>query len=94
MSDEVKAMVEELVAVKESLNQLERREAEIKDTLLSMMRESGERKIANDVIQITRKESYERVGLNVETLKKENPEIFEKYKKVSVVKESLTYKVL
>ena len=94
MSDEVKAMVEELVAVKKSLNQLERREAEIKDTLLSMMRESGERKIANDMIQITRKESYERVGLNVETLKKENPEIFEKYKKVSVVKESLTYKVL
>ena len=94
MSDEVKAMVEELVAVKKSLNQLERREAEIKDTLLSMMRESGERKIANDMIQITRKESYERVGLNVETLKKENPEIFEKYKKVSVVKESLTYKIL
>jgi hypothetical protein len=48
----------------------------------------------NDLIQFTRKAAYERVTVDTALLKKKEPEIYESYKKVTKVAESVSYKVL
>ncbi len=92
--EEVQPLVDELMVVKKQLDLLQDREKEIKAAILAGMQNQGEQKWSNDLIQFTKKDAYKRVSVDTASIKKEAPELFEKYKKVSIVPESLTYKIL
>ena len=92
--DGVHTVVEELMMVKEQLDTLSEREKELKKQLLAAMQGVGEDTWSNDLIQITRKAAYERESIDTKALKANEPNIYESYKKVTKVAESLTYKLL
>ena len=86
--------IEELMMVKQQLDELGEREKELKKQLLAAMQGVNEDTWSNDLIQITRKAAYERETIDTKTLKAYEPSIYESYKKVTKVAESLTYKLL
>ena len=92
--DGVHTVVDELMMVKQQLDELSEREKELKKQLLSAMQGVGEDTWANDLIQITRKAAYERESVDTKTLKADHPDMYEQYKKITKVSESLTYKLL
>ena len=88
------SLVDELIIIKKQLDFLSEREKEIKNSLLAAMQTAGEDKWSSDLIQFSRRAAYERKSIDSTALQKNEPEIFEKYQKVTKVAESLTYKVL
>lgn len=92
--DGVHVIVDELMMVKQQLDELTEREKTLKKQLLEAMQGVGEDTWSNDLIQITRKAAYERESVDTKTLKADHPDIYEQYKKISKVSESLTYKLL
>ena len=92
--DGVHTVVDELMMVKQQLDELTAREKELKKQLLEAMQGVGEDTWSNDLIQISRKAAYERESVDTKTLKADHPDIYEQYKKISKVSESLTYKLL
>ena len=92
--DKVQPLVDELITVKKQLDILAEREKELKGLLLEAMGGSGCDKWSDDLIQISRKEAYERESVDTKSLKAKMPEVYESFKKVTKVAESLTYKVL
>jgi hypothetical protein len=92
--DGVQTLVDELMMVKQQLDELSEREKTLKKQLLEAMQGVGEDTWSNDLIQITRKAAYERESVDTKTLKADHPDIYEQYKKISKVSESLTYKLL
>ena len=87
-------LMDELIAISETKKQIEEREKAIKEVVLSQMQKDCVDSWSNDLIQFTRKAAYERVSLDSTALKKKMPEVYESFKKVTKVAESLTYKVL
>ena len=87
-------LMDELITISDTKKQLEEREKAIKDVLLQQMSDAGADKWANDLIEVTRKGAYERTSIDSTRLKKEQPDLFERFKKVTKVAESITYKVL
>lgn len=87
-------LMDELITINDMKKQLEEREKAIKDVLLQQMSDAGADKWANDLIEVTRKGAYERTSIDSTRLKKEQPDLFERFKKVTKVAESITYKVL
>ena len=87
-------MMDELINIYEAIKQMQEREKAIKQVVLSEMQKMGVDSWRNDLIQFTRKAAYERVTVDTALLKKKEPEIYESYKKVTKVAESITYKVL
>lgn len=92
--DGVHVIVDELMMVKQQLDELTEREKILKKQLLEAMQGVGEDTWSNDLIQISRKAAYERESVDTKTLKADHPDIYEQYKKISKVSESLTYKLL
>ena len=92
--DELSSIVEELMMVKQQLNKLSERESELKKTILTVMQRNSEDTWGNDLIQFTRKAAYQRESIDTKALKANEPSIYESYKKVTTVAESLTYKLL
>lgn len=92
--DGVHIVVDELMMVKQQLDELTAKEKELKKQVLEAMQGVGEDTWSNDLIQITRKAAYERESVDTKTLKADHPDIYEQYKKISKVSESLTYKLL
>ena len=96
--DEVPAafqdLMEELITISETKKQLDEREKVIKEVILAQMQQSGHNKWGNDLIEFTRKGAYERTSIDTTALKKQMPDVYESFKKVTKVAESLTYKVL
>ena len=92
--DELSSIVEELMMVKQQLNKLSERESELKKTILTVMQRNSEGTWGNDLIQFTRKAAYQRESIDTKALKANEPSIYENYKKVTKVAESLTYKLL
>lgn len=91
--DEFGALVGELEHIKQALDELGEREKAIKAEVLRLMQESGADKWTGDSIEFVRKAAYERTSIDTTKLKKEQPEVFESYKKVTKVAESVTYKI-
>lgn len=87
-------LMDELITISDTKKQLEEREKAIKEVLLQQMSDAGADKWANDLIEVTRKGAYERTSIDSTRLKKEQPDLFERFKKVTKVAESITYKVL
>ena len=90
----VQTLVDELMVVKKQLDFLNDREKEIRNSLLVAMSNLNEDKWGNDLITITKKAAYLREAVDSKALKAAEPELYEKYKKVTKVAESLTYKIL
>jgi uncharacterized protein YpuA (DUF1002 family) len=80
--------------VKQQLDELGEREKELKKQVLEAMQSVGEDTWSNDLIQFTRKAAYERESIDTKALKAKEPNIYESYKKVTKVAESMTYKLL
>lgn len=87
-------VINELIIVKKQIDTLTEREKQIRQSLMVAMQEAGEDSWSSDLIQITRRAASERVTIDTKLLKEYEPSIFESYKKVTKVAESLTYKVL
>lgn len=92
--DEVQPLVDELLLIKKQLDILDTREKEIRKALLDTMTLSGEDKWSSDLITISRRAESERVSIDTKALQKAEPEVYEKFKKVTKVAASLTYKIL
>lgn len=87
-------LMEELISISTAMKQMQEREKAIKEVFLSEMQKNGSDKWGNDLIEFTRKAAYERTSIDTTALKKKMPEIYESFKKVTKVAESITYKVL
>lgn len=87
-------VINELIIVKKQIDTLTEREKQIRQSLMMAMQATGEDNWSSDLIQITRRAASERVTIDTKLLKENEPSIFESYKKVTKVAESLTYKVL
>lgn len=91
---EVQPIVDELVIIKKELEKLTEREKELKTALLVAMQHAGEQKWVSDNFQCSIRAAYERETFDSATFKKNEPKMYECYKKVTKYAESLTYKVL
>lgn len=87
-------MMDELINISTAIKQMQDREKVIKEVILSQMQHDGCDKWGNDLIEFTRRAAYERTTLDTTALKKKMPEVFESFKKVTMVAESVSYKVL
>ena len=87
-------LMDELIQIKTTKDQLDEREKAIKQVFLTQMQKDGVDKMGNDLIEFSRKAAYERTTVDTTALKKKMPEVFESFKKVTKVAESITYKVL
>ena len=92
--DGVQEVVDELMVVKKQLDFFTAREKELKGVLMQAMQATGDDKWSSDLIEISRKAAYERESIDSKELKSKIPEVYESFKKVTKVAESLTYKVL
>ena len=92
--DAMDTFVEELINISETKKQLEEREKALKEMFLQAMTETGADKWNSDLIQFSRKAAYERESIDTKGLKAKMPEVYESFKKVTKVAESITYKVL
>ena len=92
--DDMQDVIDELMTVKQNLDFFSEREKELKGLLLEAMQGAGEDKWSSDLIQISRKGAYERESIDTKGLKAKMPDVYESFKKVTKVAESLTYKVL
>ena len=70
------------------------REKELKKQVLTAMQNAGEDTWSNDLIQFSRKAAYERESIDTKALKSDMPDVYDKFKKVSKVAESISYKLL
>lgn len=92
--ESMQPVIDELVMVKKQLDFFTEREKELKKQLMDVMTGVGDDKWSNDLIQISRKAAYERESVDTKALKSQMPDVYESFKKVTKVAESLTYKVL
>ena len=87
-------LMDELISINSAMKQMQEREKVIKEVILAQMQQSGHDKWGNDLIEFTRKGAYERTSIDTTALKKQMPDVYESFKKVTKVAESITYKVL
>lgn len=87
-------VIAELMTVKKQLDFYTQREKELKSCLLTAMECKGEDKWSNDLIQLSRRAASERVSIDTKALQAAEPQTYEKFKKVTKVAASLTYKLL
>lgn len=92
--DGMQATIEELMMVKQQLDELGEREKELKKQVLTAMQNAGEDSWSNDLIQFTRKAAYERESIDSKELKAKMPEVYESFKKTTKIAESISYKLL
>lgn len=92
--DGMQIVIDELIMVKQQLDELSEREKVLKKQVLEAMQNVNEDSWCNDLIQFTRKAAYERESIDTKALKANEPGIYESYKKVAKVAESITYKLL
>lgn len=92
--DGMQEAVEELMMIKQRLDELTEREKELKKQVLTAMQNAGEDTWSNDLIQFSRKAAYERESIDTKALKADMPDVYDKFKKVSKVAESISYKLL
>ena len=92
--DGMQETIEELMMVKQRLDELGEREKELKKQILTAMQNAGEDSWCNDLIQFSRKAAYEREGIDTKALKEKMPDVYESFRKVTKVAESISYKLL
>jgi hypothetical protein len=91
---EVQPLVDELVTIKQELDKLTEREKEIKTALKVAMQHAGEQKWISDNFQCSIRAAYEKESFDSAAFKKNEPAMYESYKKITKYAETLTYQVL
>lgn len=82
-----------IAMLKEQIKAYESVDKKIKDKLLSSMEQNAQKTIENDFIKVSYIEQSERVTIDKDKLNNDYPDIYEKYKKVSVVAPSIRIKI-
>jgi hypothetical protein len=90
----VQTMMDELRMVKNGLDELKKREDELKSAIFEVMKAEGHKTWGTDEIEFTVKKAYTTTSVDSTKLKAEYPEVWEACKKERNVSESITYKVL
>lgn len=90
----VQTMMEELQIVKQNLEQLKKREDELKGAIFEFMKAEGRKSIGTDEIEFSIKKAYVTTSVDSAKLKADYPEVWEVCKKERNVSESITYKLL
>ena len=91
---EVQPLVDELVTIKQELDKLTEREKELKTALKIAMQQAGEQKWVSDNFQCSIRAAYEKESFDSAAFKKNEPAMYEQYKKTTKYAETLIYKVL
>lgn len=76
-------------ALKLQMEELNKREEELKSKFVVEMQEKGEKTVENEALKVTYVAPIEKVTIDAKALKNDLPEIYEKYKVVSASKPSL-----
>lgn len=74
------------------IKELKKKEEELKERIKEAMEENGVIKLGNDVLSVSYVAEYEKETLDTTKLKKELPEIYDGYIKMSNVKASVRIK--
>lgn len=85
---------EELVRIAKALDDLKRREKELKETIMKRMQSQDCKKWSSDLLSITLKAASKRVTIDSSKLKDSYPDVYDECKKETSVAESVTIKVL
>ena len=85
---------EELVRIAKALDDLKRREKELKETIMKRMQSQDCKKWSSDLLSISLKAASKRVTIDSSKLKDSYPDIYDECKKETSVAESITIKVL
>ena len=85
---------EELVRIAKALEDLKRREKELKETIMKRMQSQDCKKWSSDLLSITLKAASKRVTIDSSKLKDSYPDVYDECKKETSVAESVTIKVL
>lgn len=91
--DAVPAAISAITSILQEKAKIEEKEKEMREELLEAMKKYGVKSFKNDFISITYKAPSSRTSIDSAKLKKEHPDIAEKYSKTSSVKESVTIKL-
>lgn len=82
-----------IAALKEQIKMQEAVEKEIKEKLLQSMESSAQKVIENDYIKISYIEPSERITIDKDKLNEDYPQLYERYKKVSLIAPSIRIKI-
>ena len=85
---------QELVRISKALEDLKKREKELKENILKRMQDEDCKKWSSDLISVIRKAASKRVTIDSTLLRESYPDIYEECKKETQVSESLTIKIL
>ena len=80
-------------ALENEKKQLDAEFEKLKTGLLELMKTNGVKKFENEFIRLTYKEPTTRTSIDSKKLKEEMPDVFDKFKKESEVKESILIKI-
>lgn len=83
----------EVITVLRAMDELKKKETELKERLLAWMQENGHKKFENDEIIITRVLGGETTKFDSATFKKEQTELYNKYCKTTKTSDSLRIKI-
>lgn len=75
--------------LKSQIKEAEAKKNELQEAFLKQMEETGTKSIITDFCRITYIAESQREGVDTKLLKAEQPEIFEQYKKITIVKPSV-----
>lgn len=88
-----KETLEKIRDFETKIKELKAKEEELKTRLLQEMEEKGVISLKSDILDLTYIEATTRESLDTKTLKKELPDIYNTYCKISPVKASIRIKV-
>lgn len=84
----------EMLTIKQRMDELKKREDELKMMWLLAMQESGNRKAGNEYVTVTRKDAGVRTSIDSKKLQADYPDVYAKCVKESKVNESILIKFL
>lgn len=97
VTQDIKAVEEEIKSatfnLHKTLDGLRATESELKKEIETEVKDSSVKTYDDDFIKVTVMEPYERKSVDTKKMQEENPELVEKYRKVSTVKGRVTIKV-
>ena len=86
-------IVQATVQFQEELQEYQKRDTELRAAIVEGMEQSGTKSFENDFVKLTYIAPTQRVGVDLDRMKFEHPELAEKYKKITPVKSSVRIKV-
>lgn len=86
-------IMEATAQLQEQLQSVQAREQEVRDAIKKAMEANNVKKFENDRLSITYIAESERVGIDMDRLRTEKPNVVKEYQKITKVKPSIRIKV-